>query len=139
MRIFDTTQRWFFWSTSNFTIALILHVILSGWILNQIFFFNWYNTPPNGSYVSNLMHFWASYAIAAVLMNFRLPRTQSGHVKRWIVLVIIAWIALAWEWFEFLITGKMGWGIGYLDTMLNMTTGMLGAILGVVHAERSIP
>ena len=139
MKLLDTTQRWFIWSTGNFTIILVLHLILSGWILRQVFFWNYYNIPPNGPYISNAAHFWASYAIAALLMNLHLPRAQSGRVKRWIVLVIIAWIALVWEWFEFLITDKMGWGIGYLDTMLNMTTGMLGAILGVVHAERSIP
>jgi hypothetical protein len=141
-KIFDTTARWLQWSTINVTAAVILHIIWSGWVGASLFFYNWYNAAWWGPYFSNIAHFWACYAIAGLLFNFNISFLR--HPNKWvkiIVCLVLIWaVTLAWEFAELLYFNvHLGFQVGELDSLLDLTTGMLGALVGVYHAEKAIP
>ena len=129
--IFDTTRRWLTYSTALTILAVFLHVVFSGWFLRGFPGWNLYNTPPYGERITNIAHFWAGYVSSGVLMNFAWPRSVKGYA----IPFILSWIAIAWEIFEL----AVGLPTAQLDTLVDMAAYGLGGLLGVYHANRSIP
>jgi hypothetical protein len=129
------------WSFGNFGIALLLHAIWSGWVGAGLFFYNWYNEAWWGPYFSNAAHFWATYSIAACLMNLNLPtHPETSQIRGEVVLILIWGLTVGWELLELLYFNvHLGFIVNGLDTLLNLSMGYFGAMLGVYHAEHSIP
>ncbi len=148
MNLLDTNIAWAKWSVSNFTLALILHVIFSGWFTG-LPFSNWYNNQGvYGLILSNGMHLVGVYSIVGLLMNLNLPRkthehpylgSYQGETKAFYTSNLMWIVTLLWEFAEYLyFSPTHGFVINPLDTLMDLSTGWAGAQLAVLHAERAI-